>query len=516
VRRVPSSIVSQLGGQAAFLLIGNVFTLLVGFPLQIYVARMLGADGLGVFSLIEGGVGLAAGLVAFGQAPTLVRFIPAYLERGQYAGIRRLVRRGAVILLVAGGLMYGLGLLALPVVVRYWPSLGSHKADVAVMGLLIPLSLIVYFLQQGLRGFQETRYLMLGSSVVQLTVKAFVAVLLLAAGFQLTGYVWAVVISVITAVGWMAVGLRRKLGQLPLRSNREIPREDAKAWRDYARVMYTGSLLGMGCTYLDRLLLAIFAGPSLVGILSVLKQLQQMPVVFLQMLLAVTAPMFSAAHAKDSMAETQHIYHLAIDWVIRLSAPLFIFVFLFAEQVLNLYGGTFASDGLYSLWILLASQVINLALGPAGQLMWMSGLEKQALQLTSLQAAVATVGLITLVPKFGLVGAASAFCASVVFINIAELFVAKRRIHLRWWDVRYLRWTLPAFMAIVAGIGLKLHGPTSPGLLLLGGDLLVLYVIFHGVTLVQGLHEDDRALLGHLRARWSALTAKSTPDSQKS
>ena len=68
--------VNRLGGQAAFFFVGNVFTLLVGLPLQVYVARILGAGGLGVFSLIEGVVGIVAGFLAFGLAPTLVKFIP--------------------------------------------------------------------------------------------------------------------------------------------------------------------------------------------------------------------------------------------------------------------------------------------------------------------------------------------------------------------------------------------------------------------------------------------------------
>ena len=72
---------SRLGGQVAFFMLGNLFTIGVGFPLQIYVARVLGASGLGVFSLLDGFVGVIVGLLAFGIAPTAVRFSPEHLER---------------------------------------------------------------------------------------------------------------------------------------------------------------------------------------------------------------------------------------------------------------------------------------------------------------------------------------------------------------------------------------------------------------------------------------------------
>ena len=496
-----SNTASRLGSQAAYFLVGNVFTLLVGFPLQVFVARMLGTEGLGVFSLIEGGVGLVAGFIAFGLAPTLVKFIPAHLERGEHGCIRKLVKHGALTLLTAGGIAFALMLLVMPLATQRWPELADHQMAVIVMGSLIPLSLLAFFLQQGLRGFQEIRYMVVGSSFMQLTVKALLAVLLLTMGFQLMGYVWAVVASVLCAVVWMAVGLRRKVAALPTSTEDVCDGAHKTAWLAYAKTLYTGSLLGMGSAYLDRFLLGMFSGAGPVGVLAVLKQLQLMPVVFLNMFLAVASPMFSAAHARDDKAELQHIYHLTTDWVIRLSAPLFIFFFLFAEPLLHLFGPRFAAEGVYPLWIILAGQLVNLAFGPVGNLMWLSGLEKRALKLSVYQMALTSGGLLVGVPRFGLAGAAAAISAGVVFINIAEYLAAKRQINLRWSDRRYLGWIAPAFAACVAALVAKIYGPADAGPVWLVICLALLYGVFHGVSLLQGLHEDDRELLAHLRAK---------------
>ena len=134
-----SSTVNQLGGQASFFFVGNVFTLLVGFPLQIYIAKKLGADGLGIFSLLEGGIGLALGLLAFGLAPTLVKFIPMHLERGEYNCIRKLVFRGVVILFGVGSLTYLLLLLAMPIAIEQWPIISEHQTAMAIMASAIRL-----------------------------------------------------------------------------------------------------------------------------------------------------------------------------------------------------------------------------------------------------------------------------------------------------------------------------------------------------------------------------------------
>jgi O-antigen/teichoic acid export membrane protein len=494
---------SQLGGQAAFFFIGNVFTLLVGLPLQIYVARMLGAGDLGVFSLIEGGVSLAAGLIAFGQAPTLVKFIPFHLERGEYPCIRKLVARGATVLMVAGCIVYGIVVLALPMVSRLWPAVAEYRGAVLVMALLIPLSLICFFLQQGLRGFQEIRYMVFGSSFVQLSVKGLLSLILLVAGLHLMGYVWAVVLSVFCGAAWMAVGLRRRLSEMPSKAAGDCPQTSKNAWRDYAQVMYSGSLLGTGGSYLDRFMLGLLAGSSPVGILAVVKQLQQMPVIFMQMFLAVAAPMFASAHSRGAKGEVQHIYHLTTDWVIRLSAPLFIFFFLFTDPLLRLYGAQFAEDGVYPLRVLLAGQIVNLGFGPVGNVMYMSGMETQALKLSVYQMALTVTGFVMLVPKFGLAGAAWTISASVVFVNLAEFYVARTRIALRWSDPRYLRWLFPTFACITVGMVLRTIGPAEVGPILLGVYVVSLYAIYHAISFAHGLHDDDLQLLGYLRGKLS-------------
>jgi len=319
-------------------------------------------------------------------------------------------------------------------------------------------------------------------------------------GFHLIGYIWAVVVSVLCTVVWMSTGLWRKLSALPMSSDMDCS-ESKKAWRAYSTVMYSSSLVGLGAGYLDRFLLGLFAGASPVGVLMVVKQLQQMPVIFLQMFLAVAAPMFSAAHARGDVQERQHIYHLTTDWVVRLSAPLFIFFLLFAQPLLTLYGDEFASKGIYALWILLGGQMINLVHGPVGNLMNMCGMEKLMLRLTVYQTVITVAGISILAPSFGLIGAATAITVSIIFQNIAALSFARKTLGLRWADRRYLRWIAPLAASITTGILVLYFGPYSPGAMMLLGYLVLLYAVFHGVSIAQGLHEDDRELLGHLLAK---------------
>jgi len=495
-----SATASRLGGQAAIFLLGNIFTIAVGFPLQVYVARVLGAEELGVFSLLEGIIGIVVGLLGFGVAPALVRFIPEHLEKREFTCIGTLLKRGAVVVGSSGVLALIVVVLLSPDFARWWPETAEASRVIPLMAFLIPLGLVSFVLQQGLRGFQEIRYMVLGSSVFQLTVKATVAVLLLSLGFGLPGYISAVIAGTIFALCWMLIGLRRKLRSLPGLDGRSCQGRGGE-WARYASVMYGNSLLGVMTGYLDRFLVGFLAGAGPVGILAVVKQLQMMPTIFLQMLLAVVAPMFSAAHARSDLVQAQHLFNLTTDWVFRAAFPLLMFLMLFAEPLLGLYGEDFAASGKDSLWILVGAATVNLACGPVGNLLNMSGLEREMFWLNVSQAIVLTIGLVLLVPLIGLTGAAISIAAGVVYQNAAALVIAHRRLGIRWWDERYLRWILPAVATALGGFAIDHWADGQAGSWLLAGALACMYVMFYGVSLLWGLHEDDKELLNLFRER---------------
>src|SRR3954467_13962722 len=130
------------------MLFGSVFALAVGLPLQIYVARVLGASGLGVYALLEAAVGTITGLFGFGIGQTAARFVPAHLGANEFGSLRGLIRLGTLVLLAIGLLLYVAVLLVLPVLGSMWPQLAQHRTEVVLMGLMLPLSLLLFFVQQ--------------------------------------------------------------------------------------------------------------------------------------------------------------------------------------------------------------------------------------------------------------------------------------------------------------------------------------------------------------------------------
>ncbi|MBI3675211.1 MAG: oligosaccharide flippase family protein [Proteobacteria bacterium] len=492
--------------QTLYVLAANIFTLAVGLPLQIYVSRILGAEGLGIYSLLDGSVATIVGLIAFGLPQTAVRFIPEYLERREYSNIRRLVGGGLLISLSVGIAAYLVVLLLLDPLGRWWPSIAGHKGAVAVICLAIPLSLASFFQQQALRGLQEVRHLLIGSSFIALVVKASLTVIGFSIGLRLLGYIWATVIASLSATLWMAYGLWREFALLP-RTQNGAGGSLVPVWRRYAMVCYAAALLSAVTGSLDRFVLGIFISSSAVGVLMVVRQLQQLPVVFNQMFLMVGAPMLSAAQSRNDSVERQSLYALMTDWIVRASLPLMLFLMLFARPLLSLFGPVFADQGVVPLWIFVAAQFFNLASGPCGAVTMMCGLERLALRLDILSALLLTVLVVTLIPKFGLLGAATASMAANIFINTAIVILLRRRLGMNWWNRRFLGWGLPTIATIAVGFAV-LATKFALGAFTLTVTLAIMYAVFLAASLLQGLHEDDLDLLRHIRSGVFNLNAE--------
>lgn len=489
----------RLAGQTSFLLAGNVFTLVAGLPFQVYLSRTLGAEGLGLYGLLEGVAAVIMGIVGLGVAQTVLRYLPHHVARGEYAAARSLVRQGTIVVLLAGAVGYAVLASGHGLIISLWPEFEGHTDSILLYALTLPLGLGLHFATQAMRGLMEIRQVVIATSFVQFAVKAATAIVLLGVGFGVYGYIGAVVVSQLIAAIWLSLSLLRLVSRLP-QGNMETGIADGTSWRKYAGVMYANSLLGLGTAQMDRFLLGAFANASLVGVLMIAKTLQGIPAVFLQVFIIAASPLLSAAHASDNHRDRENLYHLTTDWLVRVSAPLILFLLVFAEPVLALFGKTFAREGHIALWILLIGQTVNLVCGQIGNVLNMCGQEKVMLRISFQSTLILLLSLPPLVYAFGIAGASAALTASVIYSNISAVLAARKASGLRWFDARYRQWVMPTVVATTLAMVLRNH-IEDPGVAVLGGSLLAIYGVFHVLHLTQGLSPEDRQLWDAFRLR---------------
>lgn len=487
-----------LAKQSTYFLIGNLFTLIVGFSFQVYLAKVLGADGLGQFGLYDSVVTLFTGLLGFGLAQAVVKYIPLYQVKSDFFSIRHLIRTGFKRLAIIGLTVYLIAILFAYIASLFFEELTQYFVPASVMGLMLPIGLLLFFALQVLRGFYDIRYMVIGSSFLQLTAKVLLSVVFFTLGFKLMGYLWAVVISTLIALLWMLKGIIKHLKLVPVIKDPAAMSGVDESWKIYARTMYGNSLLGAFAGQLDRFVLGYFLGASSVGVLMVAKVINGLPCIFLLMFIAVVSPLLSAAYAKSDMQEFFDLYHLTTDWLMRLSFPLLIFLFFFSKDVLSLYGSDFVLQGYIPLFILLFSQLINLACGPIGISLNMSGLENENFKVSIKTTIMSFFFIILLTPFWGMIGTSIAISLPIIYQNLVCLRIAKSKIGMTWWSKKYLKNIFPMVSASFFSLFIFLNRERFSFVELMI-TLCGVYFVYWMTHLLHGLSADDKLVVNIFR-----------------
>ena len=496
-------IAPRLASQSAMVMSGYLFTLLVGFPFNIYVARTLGAKQLGAFGLFDVIAQASASIFGFGLGFALVRFIPQYIALGQNRHVSSLLSRAFLITLAAGGFIAAVVTAGGSCLIKWMPALRAYASLFPLVGAMAFLALLFGLFQQALRAFLDIRYMVLTSSFLKLALKVITALALLSLSWALRGYLIAVVVSSGLALACMAWGVRRHVRRMGLTCE-EVRPETRKTWWSYSRTVYGTSLLGMVRLPLERFLLAGMINLASVGILMVVRQLQNFPQVFLNLITTAVAPTVVASRARGNMAEVKHVYHIATDWLCRLGLPLLIFMIVFGNKVLAIYGHAFEKAGQLPLLILISGQAVNLLTGPAGPMLNVLGHEREMFRLNMVSNMIGAGSLFAFVPFLGLSGAALGASLAMAYNNIAALLIMKKKLGINWWSARLSRLLAPLGAVILALIFTRMIIPIA-GMWQLALFLLLSYGVFIAVYARAGFSSEDMEVLSHVKGKIMTL-----------
>jgi O-antigen/teichoic acid export membrane protein len=141
-------------------------------------------------------------------------------------------------------------------------------------------------------------------------------------------------------------------------------------------------------------------------------------------------PTIAAAYDRGRRDDMQRAASTALRLSLLIACGTCLVLVPFGKGILRLYGTAFVA-GYAPLLVLLAGQAINAACGSVGTIMVMTSHRAQlAMVLLASLAANAILNTL-LIPRFGMLGAASATAASMAAWNLALLAIVHRRLRIR-------------------------------------------------------------------------------------
>lgn len=395
----------------------------LGFLCTILLARLLGAEGYGVYAYVLALITLMAlpahaglpNLIVRETAKGLAQERPDLLKGAwQWAG-RVVAVLSPVVMLVAG-----------PVFVAWQGGLGSIGGQTMAWALpLVPLIALGNLRGAALRGLQRV----VVGQLPEFLLRPGLFLLLLGG----TALLWggtpspssAMMLYAVAAFLAFAVGAWLLWRHTPEAVRYARPSVDARGW--LASSVIFALLAGFRVINIQAstVVLGLFVAPHIVGHFRVAAQVAMLAAFGLQAINMVLAPRFADLWARREKARLQRLVTRSAQAVLAFNLLVTVALVLAGRSFFQLVFGPEFDSSYVPLLILLVGQMVNSAAGCVDFLLNMTGHERDTAKGMAVAAAVNVVLNVALVPVWGIVGAATATAASMTLWNV-----------LLWWRVR--------------------------------------------------------------------------------
>ncbi len=391
--------------------------------MTVVVTRVLGGHEAGIFFLGQTFLVLLAAGSRFGLDNVLVRYVSTSNDQGKPGGANAVLLKAALVTaplsLATAAVVYSCAewiaesLLTQP---DFTPVLRS----VAIC--LVPFAFfqLFSFALQGSKHF-------VWSMIINTTL--FPLALLIAASFPgIFGVdsasslmMIAVLVSLFNALLAAGVWLSKTGFSLERKSVRWQP-----IWA-MAFPLFCITIVSYANTWAPQLVLARYADAEQIAILSISQKTAALVTLLILPINAVASPTFAAMFQRQEQDAMRKFLRRVNGTILVACGPILLVVFIFAPQILSLFGPQF-TEAKWVLRILVLGQVFNAASGSLGYLLMMSGNER-ALRNGTAVSAVAGIALsFALIPSLGTYGAAIAVAGVLAIYNILIWAIVHQRL----------------------------------------------------------------------------------------
>jgi O-antigen/teichoic acid export membrane protein len=480
------------------LLLASAFGNGLNYIFGIFLARSLGSDDFGLYALTLTMFNILTLVAVFGVDVGAVKFV------SQHLGERQLCKAKAI-LIAAASLVFGSGLITALGLAVLAPGLALTvygNPDITIsfrlFALAIPFATVTIVLISALQAFQTVRYTVLIKYLWEPAAKFVLAALAIFAGFQLLGVISAIVLTLGISAALVIRATHRVLSNseevLDVWNLREV-----RALLVYCLPLAVANLFGIVAPRSDILMLGYWTNASDAGVYLAAFQTAAVMALVLSAFDASLAPIISRAWSMQDQTRMGESYRVVSRLSLTVSLPIFCSLVLFPDEILSLFGPGFV-QGSTALILLACGQIFNNAMGSANTVLLMSGQSRIVMTNTIVMGVVLVALTASLIPYWGINGAAIGASATFIMTNIIRNLQVWRL-----YRVQPCSWDLAKPIAAAASTGICIVMLRSSVSLPSPVSMVLMGLLYVTVLWLLGVHQQDRIMLGSMCSRWKSF-----------
>lgn len=399
----------------------RIFGLIVGLLVSIFLARTLGAEGLGVVNFANKVGVIFLVLTMFGFENVIIKYIAIAKSKFDKISIANTIKTSLFFNLSISIFFATVGAIFLKSIFKFWflESQELYIPILIILIVLIPQTLSAIY-GAALNGYgkiwqsnflnQNLTILFVGFGLILyffLEVKFTPITVLILYGVS------RILVALIITVFWKNTFRNKTKGQF-----------NFKPMFSLAKPMLLVGGASVIASNVDIIMLGVLGTFEDVGVYSVCLRLAMLTSLFLQVSNAALAPKLASLFHQSRIDEMQLMVSRVTKGLVLVAFFFLLFFFIFGEWFLGLWGAEF-KDAYWILIILVSGQVFNISTGCSGVLLNMGGFEKYHGFISLFGLFINIILNVILIFEFGAFGAALATTLTVIVENLSKVILAK-------------------------------------------------------------------------------------------
>jgi O-antigen/teichoic acid export membrane protein len=408
-------------------LVGGIVSGAVAFVLTMIVAHALGATAAGVFLEVTALFTILSSVAELGASAGIVRYLARSLALGRPQDVRPQVSL-AIWPVLAAGTLLGLILFVLAPQLSVILINDGNRDDAVmamrVLAILLPLDAGATVLQRAAQGLGSmvpfVSLTNIGLPLSRVLLAAVVAVAGMGTAAMALAWGVPIVAGVLVTVPWLLLLVRRAEGTQVADSTLRSPRQLADEFWRFTSYQAVAGIMQVVLLWVDVLLVGALRTAEEAAVYSGASRYVSTGKIMLTAITFVIGPQLAGLMAQGSWHRARRVYQTSTLWLTALAFPAYLLLATWAPLLMSLFGPGF-EEGAWALAILSLANLVNMSTGAVKSMLLMGGKSSWVLWDTALALAIDVVLNLILIPPYGMNGAAIAWAASIVAVNLIPL-----------------------------------------------------------------------------------------------